>query len=100
MFFTSCSGSRSSTIRSAHAPGFSVPILPAICMHSAASPVADFKICAGDIPAFGQPMQDNRLNALALAYRCIYVIVGSTIAARFASRDSMLHAERGRFTFG
>lgn len=51
-------------------------------------------------PIFGQPMQDNRLNALALAYRCIYAIVGTTIAARLAARDSMLHAERGRFTFG
>ena len=46
-------------------------------------------------PPWGQPMQDNRFNALALAFRCLYAIVGSTIAARFVSR----HAEGGGLTF-
>src|SRR5215467_7425361 len=43
-------------------------------------------------PPWGQPMQDPRLNFLALSYRIVYTIMGSYIAARFAPRNPMLHA--------
>jgi hypothetical protein len=43
-------------------------------------------------PPWGQPMHDPGLNLLALAYRCVYAIVGSYIAARFAPRNPMRHA--------
>jgi hypothetical protein len=43
-------------------------------------------------PPWGQPMYDTGDNLLALAYRCVYAIVGSYIAARFAPRNPMRHA--------
>lgn len=43
-------------------------------------------------PPWGQPMHEPGLNLLALAYRTVYAIVGSYIAARFAPRNPMRHA--------
>ena len=43
-------------------------------------------------PPWGQPMYDTGLLLLALAYRSIYAVLGSTIAARFAPRNPMRHA--------
>lgn len=43
-------------------------------------------------PPWGQPMRDPGLNLLALAYRCVYAILGSWIAARLAPRRPMRHA--------
>jgi hypothetical protein len=43
-------------------------------------------------PPWGQPMWDPGLNALALAYRCVYGVLGSYVAARFAPRAPMKHA--------
>lgn len=43
-------------------------------------------------PPWGQPMRDPGLNLLALAYRIVYAVVGSYIAARFAPRNPMRHA--------
>jgi hypothetical protein len=43
-------------------------------------------------PPWGQPMWDPRLNLLALAYRCVYAVLGSYIAARVAPRNPMRHA--------
>jgi len=43
-------------------------------------------------PPWGQPMHDPGLNLLALAYRLVYAVVGSYIAARFAPRNPMRHA--------
>ena len=43
-------------------------------------------------PPPNQPMWDPGLNALALAYRCLYAILGSWIAARFAPNRPMRHA--------
>jgi hypothetical protein len=43
-------------------------------------------------PPWGQPMHDPALNALALAYRIIYSILGCWLAARLAPRRPMLHA--------
>lgn len=43
-------------------------------------------------PPWGQPMYDAGLNLLALGYRCVYTVVGSYIAARFAPRHPMRHA--------
>jgi len=43
-------------------------------------------------PPWGQPMRDPVLLLLALAYRCIYAVVGSYIAARFAPHAPMRHA--------
>jgi hypothetical protein len=43
-------------------------------------------------PPWGQPMNDPGLNFLALAYRCVYAVLGSTIAARLAPRHPMRHA--------
>jgi hypothetical protein len=37
-------------------------------------------------PPWDQPMYDPRLNALALAYRCVYGVVGSYIIARLRRR--------------
>lgn len=46
----------------------------------------------GVYPPWGQPMWDPGLNALALAYRCVYAVIGSYVAARFAPRAPMKHA--------
>ncbi len=43
-------------------------------------------------PPWGQPMHDPGLNLLALAYRCVYAVLGSLIAARLAPRAPMRHA--------
>jgi hypothetical protein len=43
-------------------------------------------------PPWGQPMYDPRLNFLALAYRCVYAVIGSYIAARFSPGNPMTHA--------
>jgi hypothetical protein len=43
-------------------------------------------------PPWGEPMHDPGLNLLALAYRCIYGIFGSYLAARFAPSAPMRHA--------
>jgi hypothetical protein len=43
-------------------------------------------------PPWGQPMYDTGVVLLALSYRCVYGVVGSYIAARFAPRNPMRHA--------
>jgi hypothetical protein len=43
-------------------------------------------------PPWGQPMHDPGLNLLALAYRCVYGVVGSSLTARFAPHSPMRHA--------
>ena len=43
-------------------------------------------------PPWGQPMHEPGLNLLALAYRTVFAILGSYIAARFAPRNPMRHA--------
>ena len=43
-------------------------------------------------PPWGQAMHDPGLCLLALAYRCVYAVVGSYIAARLAPRNPMRHA--------
>jgi hypothetical protein len=43
-------------------------------------------------PPWGQPMYDARLLLLALGYRCVYGVLGSYLAARFAPRGPMRHA--------
>jgi hypothetical protein len=46
----------------------------------------------GVYPPWGQPMRDPGLNLLALAYRTVYAVIGSAIAARLAPRHPMRHA--------
>ena len=46
----------------------------------------------GVYPPWGQSLYDPGLNLLALAYRCVYAVVGSYIAARFAPHTPMRHA--------
>ena len=43
-------------------------------------------------PPWGEPMRETGDNLLALAYRCVYAVVGSYIAARYAPRNPMRHA--------
>lgn len=43
-------------------------------------------------PPWGQPMRDLDDNLLALAYRCVYGVVGSYIAAWLAPNSPMGHA--------
>src|SRR3990170_242344 len=43
-------------------------------------------------PPWGQPMHEPGLNLLALAYRTVYAVVGSYVAARFAPHNPMRHA--------
>ena len=43
-------------------------------------------------PPWGEPMRDPGQNLLALAYRCVYAVVGSYLAARLAPRNPMRHA--------
>ncbi len=43
-------------------------------------------------PPWGQPMHDPLLNLLALAYRCVYGVVGSYLTARVAPHSPMRHA--------
>ena len=42
-------------------------------------------------PPWGEPMYDPGLNALALAYRILYTILGGYITARLAPRRPMRH---------
>jgi hypothetical protein len=42
-------------------------------------------------PPWGQPMNDTSDNLLALAYRCVYGVIGSYITARTAPHSPMLH---------
>jgi hypothetical protein len=42
-------------------------------------------------PPWGEPMWDPGLNALALAYRCIYTVASGYITARLAPRNPMRH---------
>jgi hypothetical protein len=43
-------------------------------------------------PPWNQPMYDPGLNFLALAYRCVYSVLGSYLAARLAPHHPMRHA--------
>ena len=43
-------------------------------------------------PPWGEPMYDTELCLLALAYRCVYAVLGSYIAARLAPHAPMRHA--------
>ncbi len=43
-------------------------------------------------PPWGEPMNDTGDNLLALAYRCVYGVIGSYITARFAPHSPMRHA--------
>jgi hypothetical protein len=43
-------------------------------------------------PPWDQPMREPRLNLLALAYRIVYAVLGSYIAARLAPHAPMRHA--------
>lgn len=43
-------------------------------------------------PPWNQPMNDPGLNILALAYRIVYTVLGSYVAARLAPSSPMLHA--------
>jgi len=43
-------------------------------------------------PPWGEPMFDPGLNLLALSYRCVYAVLGSYLAARFAPHAPMRHA--------
>jgi hypothetical protein len=46
----------------------------------------------GVYPPWGEAMHAPRLNLLALSYRCVYAVIGSYLAARFAPRHPMRHA--------
>jgi len=43
-------------------------------------------------PPWGEPMRDPGLNALALAYRTVYTVLGGYVSARFAPHAPMRHA--------
>jgi hypothetical protein len=42
-------------------------------------------------PPWGESMWDPGLNALALAYRCVYTVASGYITARLAPRNPMRH---------
>ena len=42
-------------------------------------------------PPWGQPMHEPGLNILALAYRCIYTVIGGYITAQLAPHAVMRH---------
>jgi hypothetical protein len=46
-------------------------------------------------PPWGQPMWDQRLNALALGYRLVIGVLGSYVTARLAPYGPMRHAMIG-----
>jgi len=46
----------------------------------------------GVYPAWGEPMHEPGLNALALAYRIGYGVVAGVVVARLAPREPMRHA--------
>jgi hypothetical protein len=43
-------------------------------------------------PPWGEPMREPGLNLLALAYRCVYTVLGMYLTARFAPHSPMRHA--------
>jgi hypothetical protein len=43
-------------------------------------------------PPWGEPMHDPALNLLALAYRCVYTVLGMYLTARLAPRSPLRHA--------
>lgn len=43
-------------------------------------------------PANGEPMYDPGLNALALAYRCVFTVLGGYVCARLAPSLPLRHA--------
>lgn len=43
-------------------------------------------------PPWGEPMREPGLNLLALAYRCVYTVLGMYLTAAFAPRSPMRHA--------
>jgi hypothetical protein len=43
-------------------------------------------------PPWGQPMYEPGLNLLALSYRCVFGVLGSYIAAKYAPHTPMRHA--------
>lgn len=43
-------------------------------------------------PPWGEPMHDPALNFLALAYRCVFSVLGCYLTARLAPRAPMGHA--------
>lgn len=45
----------------------------------------------GVYPPWGEPMWDPGLNLLALAYRCVYTVLGCYLAARLAPHSPMRH---------
>ena len=65
--------------------GFAVVVVPSLCTDQLLHVLEVY-------PPWDQPMNDPGLNALALVYRCVYAILGSYIAARFAPRAPMQHA--------
>jgi hypothetical protein len=46
----------------------------------------------GVYPPWGAPMYDTGLNALALAYRVVFTVLGCYLTARLAPRAPMRHA--------
>lgn len=42
-------------------------------------------------PPWGEPMNDTGDNLLALAYRCVYGVLGGYITARLSPRSPMFH---------
>jgi hypothetical protein len=40
---------------------------------------------------WGEAMHDPGLNALALAYRCVYTVIGGYVTARLAPRNPIRH---------
>jgi len=46
----------------------------------------------GFYPPWDQGMHDPVQNLVALAYRCVYAVVGGYIAAKFAPYKPMIHA--------
>jgi hypothetical protein len=43
-------------------------------------------------PPAGEPMYDPTQNAIALAYRCVFSVLGCYVTARLAPRAPMAHA--------
>lgn len=43
-------------------------------------------------PPWGEPMNETGDNLLALAYRCVYGVIGGYVTARFAPHSPMRHA--------
>lgn len=43
-------------------------------------------------PGWGHPVEEPKLNFLALSYRCVFSVLGSYLAAKAAPRRPMRHA--------